>query len=208
MPLQSLDPIYVNFARAAAAGAAELRVGRDGAASPTATRRPRVRRAASPRSTRSSTRRPATSQVQATLANPNGKLRPGMFVAGAASAWARRRRVVALPASAISYAPYGDSVFVVEDAEGPERQDVPRRAPAVREARAARAATRSPCCPAQAGRGGRDLGRLQAAQRRRGPGQQRGAARRTTRRPSRRTADAASPISSSSGRSSRSSSTW
>jgi membrane fusion protein, multidrug efflux system len=28
--------------------------------------------------------------------------------------------VVALPASAISYAPYGDSVFIVEEVEGPD----------------------------------------------------------------------------------------
>src|SRR2546426_6454098 len=28
--------------------------------------------------------------------------------------------VVALPASAISYAPYGDSVFIVEDVKGPD----------------------------------------------------------------------------------------
>jgi len=53
-------------------------------------------------------------QVQATLANPQGKLRPGMFVQtevaiGAAST------VVSLPVSAISYAPYGNSVFVVAD---------------------------------------------------------------------------------------------
>src|SRR5262249_49631347 len=59
-------------------------------------------------------------QVQATFANPTGKLRPGMFVqtevvVGATSA------VISLPASAISYAPYGDSVFVVSnltDAKG------------------------------------------------------------------------------------------
>jgi membrane fusion protein (multidrug efflux system) len=31
-----------------------------------------------------------------------------------------RRAVIALPASAISYAPYGDSVFVVEQLEGPD----------------------------------------------------------------------------------------
>jgi len=53
-------------------------------------------------------------QAQATLANPGGKLRPGMFVQttvaiGAASP------VVSLPASAIQHAPYGDSVFVVGD---------------------------------------------------------------------------------------------
>ncbi|HXE89644.1 MAG TPA: efflux RND transporter periplasmic adaptor subunit [Terriglobales bacterium] len=53
-------------------------------------------------------------QVQATLANPQGKLRPGMFVRAALGLGASRP-VVTLPASAISYAPYGDSVFVVSD---------------------------------------------------------------------------------------------
>jgi membrane fusion protein, multidrug efflux system len=53
-------------------------------------------------------------QVQATLANPSGVLRPGMFVQTAMPLGAEQR-VVALPASAISYAPYGDSVFVVAD---------------------------------------------------------------------------------------------
>jgi membrane fusion protein (multidrug efflux system) len=53
-------------------------------------------------------------QVQATLANPQGQLRPGMFVR-AELALGASRPVVTLPASAISYAPYGDSVFVVTD---------------------------------------------------------------------------------------------
>jgi membrane fusion protein (multidrug efflux system) len=53
-------------------------------------------------------------QAQATVANTEGRLRPGMFVqaeviVGASSA------VISLPASAISYAPYGNSVFVVSD---------------------------------------------------------------------------------------------
>jgi membrane fusion protein (multidrug efflux system) len=53
-------------------------------------------------------------QAQATVANAEGRLRPGMFVqaeviVGASSA------VISLPASAISYAPYGNSVFVVSD---------------------------------------------------------------------------------------------
>jgi membrane fusion protein (multidrug efflux system) len=53
-------------------------------------------------------------QVQAILTNKENKLRPGMFVQvelplGAA------RDVIPLPASAINYAPYGDSVFVVVD---------------------------------------------------------------------------------------------
>jgi len=57
-------------------------------------------------------------RIQATLANSAGTLRPGMFVEvrvgdGAAQA------VIPVPASAIAYAPYGDSVFVVTDLEGP-----------------------------------------------------------------------------------------
>ena len=54
-------------------------------------------------------------QVQATLANPKGELRPGMFVETRVVTGEGGSAVV-LPASAISYAPYGDSVFVVSDA--------------------------------------------------------------------------------------------
>ncbi len=57
-------------------------------------------------------------QVQATLANPRGKLRPGMFVQVAVVTGAERP-VMALPASAINYAPYGDSVYVVSDLKDP-----------------------------------------------------------------------------------------
>ncbi len=53
-------------------------------------------------------------QAQATIANPNAKLRPGMFVQAAVSVGAANA-VVSLPASAIQHAPYGDSVFVVSD---------------------------------------------------------------------------------------------
>ena len=52
--------------------------------------------------------------MQATLSNPGGKLRPGMFVQTELSLGSSRT-VVALPASAISYAPFGDSVFIVTD---------------------------------------------------------------------------------------------
>jgi membrane fusion protein (multidrug efflux system) len=58
-------------------------------------------------------------RVQATLPNPEGNLRPGMFVQTRVIG-AEGREVVALPASAISYAPYGDSVFIVEDVTGPD----------------------------------------------------------------------------------------
>jgi membrane fusion protein (multidrug efflux system) len=53
-------------------------------------------------------------QAQATIRNPSGTLRPGMFVQAEVAVGAGTR-VVALPASAISHAPYGDSVFVVTD---------------------------------------------------------------------------------------------
>lgn len=53
-------------------------------------------------------------QVQATLANPGGKLRPGMFVQVELPI-GQPRDVIPLPASAINYAPYGDSVYVVTD---------------------------------------------------------------------------------------------
>jgi len=57
-------------------------------------------------------------QVQATLANSDGTLRPGMFVQ-AEVVLGGGRKVVPLPATAISYAPYGDSVFVVGEVKGP-----------------------------------------------------------------------------------------
>jgi membrane fusion protein, multidrug efflux system len=58
-------------------------------------------------------------QIQATLANPEGKLRPGMFVQVELPVGAGRP-VIALPASAINYAPYGDSVFVITDLKDPQ----------------------------------------------------------------------------------------
>ena len=53
-------------------------------------------------------------QIQATLANPGGKLRPGMFVQ-VELPLGQPRDVIPLPASAINYAPYGNSVFIVTD---------------------------------------------------------------------------------------------
>src|SRR5204862_2241243 len=60
-------------------------------------------------------------QVQASLANPKGTLRPGMFVQAEVLLGANRPAVT-LPASAVSYAPYGDSVFVVTDLKDPSGQ--------------------------------------------------------------------------------------
>ena len=57
-------------------------------------------------------------QVQATLTNGNGTLRPGMFVQAEVLVGATAA-IVSVPASAISYAPYGNSVFVVGDWQDP-----------------------------------------------------------------------------------------
>ncbi len=53
-------------------------------------------------------------RIQATVANPRERLRPGMF-AEVAVVLAGRNEVIAIPATSVLYAPYGDSVFVVEE---------------------------------------------------------------------------------------------
>ncbi len=52
-------------------------------------------------------------RLQATIANPKGQLLPGMF-ARVAVELPGRNQVLAIPATAVLYAPYGDSVFIVE----------------------------------------------------------------------------------------------
>jgi membrane fusion protein (multidrug efflux system) len=117
--LQSLNPIYVNFgvpqqAMAQVRAGRTVRVTADDRAGAAGTAL-RGQITAIDSVVDESTR---NVQAQATLANAEGRLRPGMFVqaevvVGAASA------VISLPASAISYAPYGDSVFVVSDLKDP-----------------------------------------------------------------------------------------
>jgi len=53
-------------------------------------------------------------RVRATFENPDGRLKPGMF-AGVEVVSAEKRSVLAVPATAVIYAPYGDSVFVLEE---------------------------------------------------------------------------------------------
>ena len=52
--------------------------------------------------------------LQATIANPKQLLRPGIF-ARVTVGLPGRNEVLAVPATAVLYAPYGDSVFIVED---------------------------------------------------------------------------------------------
>lgn len=117
VPLQSLDPIHVNFG-VPQQHASQMRRGRqvrialDEAGEATLTGRVTAVDAVIDQTTRNV-------QIQATFANPGARLRPGMFVQ-AHVALGADQRVIALPASAISYAPYGDSVFVVGDMTSPE----------------------------------------------------------------------------------------
>ncbi len=54
-------------------------------------------------------------KVQATVANRGNKLRPGMFV-NVSVGLPAVQKVLTIPATAVLYAPYGDSVFIIEDA--------------------------------------------------------------------------------------------
>ncbi|WP_417615358.1 efflux RND transporter periplasmic adaptor subunit [Oceanisphaera sp.] len=55
-------------------------------------------------------------RAQATLANPDGRLRPGMFVA-VDMQLARSESVLLIPQTAVVHGPYGDAVFVLEEGE-------------------------------------------------------------------------------------------
>jgi len=114
--LQSLNPIYVNFG-VPQQTVGQLRAGR--------TVRVTVEDAsivlAGPITAIDSVVDESTRnvQAQATVANPEGRLRPGMFVQTAVDVGSPAA-VVSLPASAIQHAPYGDSVFVVTNLKDPK----------------------------------------------------------------------------------------
>jgi len=116
VPLQALNPIYVNFGVPQQSAAQVpvgrgLRVTKEDLPSVAVSGRVTAIDAVVNEGTRNV-------QVQATLPNPEGKLRPGMFVQVEVGLGAGRS-VIALPASAINYAPYGDSVFVITDLKDP-----------------------------------------------------------------------------------------
>jgi len=117
VPLQALDPVYVDFALpqqhlAKLSPGLETRVrtdalsGREFVGKLTAIN-PNVD--------------PITRnvQVQATLENPDHVLRPGMF-AKVEVILPEKNKALVIPGSAISYAPYGDSVFVIEKKKDPK----------------------------------------------------------------------------------------
>jgi membrane fusion protein (multidrug efflux system) len=117
--LQSLNPIYVNFSvpqqdMPHVKIGQTVRVTADDLAGMTFTGRVNALDSVVDQATRNV-------QIQATLANPQGKLRAGMFTnvqVGVGSS----STVFPLPASAISYAPFGDSVYIVSDKKAPGGQ--------------------------------------------------------------------------------------
>src|ERR1051325_4631727 len=76
--------------------------------------------------------------LQATLENPDHALRPGMF-AKAEVTLPEKHKALVVPGSAISYAPFGDSVFVIEkkkdEKTGKESQAIRQQFVRVGEAR-------------------------------------------------------------------------
>lgn len=117
--LQSLNPIYVNFA-VPQQDAAQVRVGaRVRLTSETLAGVEFTGRITAIDSVVEEATRNV--QIQGTFDNSAGTLRPGMFVQTELVVGASRS-VVALPASAISYAPFGDSVFIVSELKDPKGQ--------------------------------------------------------------------------------------
>jgi membrane fusion protein (multidrug efflux system) len=117
VPLQALNPIYVNFGIPQQAATTfgpgrRVRVTAADAGGIGLSGRVTAVNAVVDEATRNV-------QILATLANPGYKLRPGMFVQ-TELLLGTTQTVTALPASAISYAPYGNSVFVVTDLKTPE----------------------------------------------------------------------------------------
>ena len=117
VPLQSLNPIYVNFSVPQQV-VNQIRVGEtvrlttDNLAGIEFTGRVNAIDSVVDSATRNL-------QIQATVSNPQGKLRPGMFTQvelGVGS----KRTIFPLPASAINYAPFGNSVYIVSELKGPD----------------------------------------------------------------------------------------
>jgi membrane fusion protein (multidrug efflux system) len=117
VPVQSRDPIYVDFAvpqqtvRAIKVGAVvTARAGEN--TGPALTGKVTAINPVVQEDTRNV-------QVQATFRNPRGEVAPGMFVTVQVNLGGEAP-IVALPVTAINYAPYGNSVFIVEQLKDPQ----------------------------------------------------------------------------------------
>jgi membrane fusion protein, multidrug efflux system len=118
VPLQSLHPIYVNFA-VPQQDVGKLRVGEEVRLSAEGLGKDVEGKITAVDSIIDEATRNV--QVQATLSNIDGRLRPGMFVE-AKVGLGKSASVVSLPTSSINYAPYGDSVFILANLKSPKGQ--------------------------------------------------------------------------------------
>ncbi len=116
VPLQALDPVYVDFS-VPQQEVARLSVGADVHVTPDGTGGELTGRVTAVNSVVDEATRNV--RIQATFRNPDGRLHPGMFVE-VRVALGTSDPVIALPAPSISYAPYGNSVFVVADLSDPD----------------------------------------------------------------------------------------
>jgi len=116
VPLQSVRPVYVNFA-VPQQEVGQLRIGSSIHAGAEAGGVAEDGRITAVDSVINEQTR--NINVQATFANADGKLKPGMFVR-ANIGMGKGQSAITVPTSAINYAPYGDSVFIVEEVTGPK----------------------------------------------------------------------------------------
>jgi membrane fusion protein (multidrug efflux system) len=72
--------------------------------------------------------------VRAAIPNENQKLRPGMF-ANVSVVLPKRDSIVAVPATAVVHAPYGDSIFLIEDESTPGAKGQPAAPSGVKQVR-------------------------------------------------------------------------
>lgn len=110
--LQALDPIFVNFLvpqqqLAQVQTGLEVRVSSDALPGRVVTGKITAINPEVDKATRNI-------RVQATLSNPDEQLRPGMY-ANVAVVLPAKEDVLAIPSTAVLYAPYSDSVFVIEE---------------------------------------------------------------------------------------------
>lgn len=117
VPIESLDPIYVEFSLPQQhfemiAPGKKLRLGATGIQGKTFEGEITAIDSRVDESTRNV-------NVQGTIKNPEHTLRAGMFVS-VEVLLPEKEGVLAIPSSAIAYAPYGDSVYVVRDSQGPD----------------------------------------------------------------------------------------
>jgi membrane fusion protein (multidrug efflux system) len=118
--LESLDPIYVNFALPQQ-NLGQLTVGQtihiqaDGFPDKIFTGTITAINSAVDTSTRNI-------QIQATVQNPDHILRSGMF-AGVQVLLPQKAKIILVPSTALQYAPYGNSLYVIETMKDPEGKE-------------------------------------------------------------------------------------